>query len=85
MDYVEFFGGSYFLSWCSLWLFWLIAPLMDFVFRVINRVLRRIKVILRGWPPEHLDADGDFLKRNQKKHNPKLSGLNLTDKVNDYE
>lgn len=25
-----------------------------------NRLLRTIKVCVRGWPPEHLDADGDF-------------------------
>lgn len=26
----------------------------------LNRVLRMIMVTLRGWPPEHLDADGDW-------------------------
>lgn len=25
-----------------------------------NRVLRSINVALRGWPPAHLDADGDW-------------------------
>jgi hypothetical protein len=25
-----------------------------------NRVLRSINVALRGWPPVHLDADGDW-------------------------
>lgn len=30
------------------------------LFRLPNRVLRTIKVMKRGWPPQHLDADGDF-------------------------
>ena len=30
------------------------------IFRLCNRILRTIKVIARGWPPEHIDADGDF-------------------------
>ncbi len=25
-----------------------------------NRVLRTIKVCVKGWPPAHLDADGDW-------------------------
>jgi hypothetical protein len=25
-----------------------------------NRILRTVKVAVRGWPPEHLDADGDW-------------------------
>jgi hypothetical protein len=60
MSYIEYFGGSYFLAWCSLWLFWMIVPLFTLVFRIINRVIRSINIIFRGWPPEHLDADGDF-------------------------
>jgi len=33
---------------------------LNFVFRIINRLLRTIKVCIRGWPPAHIDADGDF-------------------------
>ena len=62
MSYVEFFGGSYFLAWCSLWLFWMIVPIFALVFKLVNRILRSINIALRGWPPVHLDADGDFLK-----------------------
>lgn len=62
MNYVEFFGGSYFLAWCSLWLFWIIIPIADIVFRIINRCIRSINVCVRGWPPVWLDADGDAIK-----------------------
>ncbi|MCK4821876.1 hypothetical protein KA005_39285, partial [bacterium] len=34
---------------------------LAFIFKISNRVLQTIKVIFRGWPPEHLDADGDSL------------------------
>lgn len=58
--FVEFFGDSYFLAWCALWLFWVVVPLFAITFRAINRILRTIRIIFRGWPPKHLDADGDF-------------------------
>jgi hypothetical protein len=61
MSYVQFFGDSYFLAWCSLWLFYIVVPLFKFGFLVINRILRTVKVVYRGWPPEHLDADGDWM------------------------
>jgi hypothetical protein len=30
-----------------------------------SRLLRALMVSLKGWPPQHLDADGDF-KQNEK-------------------
>ena len=29
---------------------------------IISRLIRRSMIIKRGWPPAHLDADGDFHK-----------------------
>lgn len=29
--------------------------------RIITRTLRCMMVLSRGWPPEHLDADGDYV------------------------
>jgi len=60
MTYVEYFGDSYFLAWCSLWLFWMIVPLVQLVAKLINRLLRSLNIWFRGWPPAHLD--GDFLE-----------------------
>ena len=37
--------------------------------RLISRVPRTIKVALRGWPPPHLDADGDW-KPEPKRDDP---------------
>lgn len=33
---------------------------LNFMFRVINRLIRHWNISVRGWPPPHLDADGDF-------------------------
>lgn len=35
------------------------AP-FKFAFRAYSRSLRARNIAARGWPPEHLDADGDF-------------------------
>lgn len=53
-----------FLAWCALWLGWGLIALaiaaFDISFKLLNRILRTIKVCVRGWPPPHLDADGDW-------------------------
>lgn len=28
-------------------------------FRIINRIIRHLNMRKNGWPPEHLDGDGD--------------------------
>ncbi len=52
---------------------WIMGGVLNFTFLIINRVLRTIKVCARGWPPEHIDADGDEVCGNceneKKKHN----------------
>ena len=35
-------------------------------FLIINRILRHRNIMARGWPPEHLDADGDVVKRPEE-------------------
>ncbi len=41
-------------------LIWLVACLANISFKLINRLIRMIKTIICGWPPDHLDADGDW-------------------------
>jgi hypothetical protein len=50
MGFWDFWHQHEFLAWCALWLAW----------KFCNRLMRTIKVCVRGWPPEHLDADGDW-------------------------
>jgi hypothetical protein len=43
--------------------FWALVAACVFVgnaSRLTNRVFRMVMVTLRGWPPAHLDADGDW-------------------------
>jgi sterol desaturase/sphingolipid hydroxylase (fatty acid hydroxylase superfamily) len=35
---------------------------------LLNRVIRHMNIRKHGWPPDYLDADGDF-KRPEAKHN----------------
>lgn len=63
-EVLTFAGEHWFLAWCALWLAWpvvvIAGALVNWPFRLMNRVLRTIKVAARGWPPSHLDADGDW-------------------------
>ena len=45
----------------NIWaVFWLGLVIIINITAMINRLFRTIRVIIRGWPPEHLDIDGDF-------------------------
>lgn len=64
MTLIELMHEHWFVTWCALWLvwgvFWIAAAILNCVFLAINRLLRTVKVLCRGWPPAHLDADGDW-------------------------
>lgn len=57
MNFYEFASGSPALIVLFGWLAYLLAQL---VFRCWNRLLRHLNIRKAGWPPAHLDADGDF-------------------------
>ncbi len=45
---------TFFLGWMITWMIaYIIVMPIKFFFRSRN-------IAVRGWPPEHLDADGDF-------------------------
>lgn len=60
MNAWDFWHAHPFIAWCALWLLWGLVPLAAAAANLVNRFLRTIKVLFRGWPPEGLDADGDF-------------------------
>jgi len=60
MDFWQFWNAHPFLAWCALWLLWGVVSLVQLAVNLVNRLLRTVKVLARGWPPEGLDADGDF-------------------------
>jgi hypothetical protein len=43
---------AFFLAWMAVWL--LALP-----FKLVNRWIRHRNITASGWPPPHLDADGD--------------------------
>lgn len=57
---------EHFLSMAKEWplgLFlelWVIGCLAGLVAKMFGRILRSINIAIRGWPPAHLDADGDW-------------------------
>lgn len=51
-----------FLFWCSLWLVWAIVPIFTLSAALLNYLLRSLNIWFRGWPPEHLNANGNFRK-----------------------
>lgn len=57
---LSFAAEHWFLAWCMLWLLWPVVTLPSLAFRLINRTYRVINIAIRGWPPAHLDADGDW-------------------------
>lgn len=54
MTFWNFWHEHYFLA------FWAIY----FVPSIALRTLRAINIVIRGWPPAHLDADGDWMKKS---------------------
>lgn len=65
---LTFANDHWFITWCALWLVWgvlwlasvSIAIVTDLIRSIIIRTYRLIMVVCRGWPPVHLDADGDW-------------------------
>jgi len=61
MEMWTYLDNNWFIAWCALWLGWPAFGIIKLlVFSLPNRILRTIKVSIRGWTPEHLDADGDW-------------------------
>jgi hypothetical protein len=54
-ELLSWMGEHYFVAWSALWLGW--VP-----YFAILATLRHVTLVVRGWPPEGLDADGDALE-----------------------
>lgn len=53
----EFMSNS---PWLTFFLaLWVVLPLASWPFRLMSRLIRHANIRARGWPPPHLDADGD--------------------------
>jgi hypothetical protein len=43
----------------------IVGNLLAWPFRLANRVVRHLNIRKAGWPPEHLDADGDYKRKEE--------------------
>ncbi len=71
-EWIPWASEHWFLFACLAWwvivvalgVAWLVASLVEDLLnacaRVWSRSLRAVIVSVRGWPPPHLDADGDW-------------------------
>lgn len=64
MKFFEFMFSS-FPIWLGMML--LIWIPIKVIAQIISRLIRRSMVIKHGWPPSHLDADGDPIPNETKK------------------
>ena len=53
--------------WVFIGTFLLLSTILHFgvngILRITSRLIRMVMVLLRGWPPAGLDADGDPIKK----------------------
>ena len=62
-DFYAFFGKHWFLGIILLWIGYCLVTLpLRLTFRLANRFIRSRNIKNAGWPPAHLDADGDVVK-----------------------
>jgi len=63
-DYLDKHGfyAFIFFVWCIPLASWFVVTIMDRFLLTFRRVLRSINILFYGWPPSHLDADGDAIK-----------------------
>lgn len=61
-EYLAFWGENWFLGTIgALFILQAFCSVTELVRQVALRCLRVMAVAIRGWPPSHLDADGDWL------------------------
>ncbi len=59
--------GAFFIVGIGLYLgAILIEVFINITFKIFNRFMRMLMVRKHGWPPSHLDADGDFKIENKE-------------------
>lgn len=63
-DFYTFAGIHPWLTFFLAWLF--ISGCIEYPLKIINRLIRHRNIVARGWPPAHLDADGDWKKEESQ-------------------
>lgn len=58
MNIYEFASGSPYLAFFIAYM--LVSACIEYPLRLVNRWIRHRNIVKCGWPPSHLDADGDW-------------------------
>lgn len=64
MTILDFANEHWFIA---LLMFWSATNLLTWPFRLVNRWIRHKNIAAKGWPPIHLDGDGDAIKKEETK------------------
>jgi hypothetical protein len=56
MTIYEFMGEH---PWLTFFLALIAGNVVTYPFKLVNRWIRHRNIVARGWPPFHLDGDGD--------------------------
>ena len=59
VEFLKYVFGSF---WMWLGFVIIVGMVLNFIFRSFNRTLRHRSIMKHGYPPEHCNADGDFLQ-----------------------
>lgn len=69
LDILKFVFSNFWV-WCGSFL--LVISFLQYAFIFWNRLLRHMNVRRAGWPPDHLDADGDWeIRKTESEQNAK--------------
>lgn len=63
-QYLKFYGDHIF--GLTILLLLILSGLSQLIFKMWNRFIRSRNIKNSGWPPRHLDADGDFKPEPKK-------------------
>lgn len=63
MEVIKFIFSDFWI-WVGFTL--ILSGIGNFIFKIYNRTLRHGNIRKHGYPPEHCDADGDFLIMEEK-------------------
>ena len=67
MTIFEFIADHYFYTFLlGIFYLFVAGQVLQFVLNFWNRFLRHLSVRKHGWPPGHLDTDGDWPPKDDK-------------------
>lgn len=71
MEFIKYIFSDF---WIFLGFMMMIAIVLNFILMVYRSTLRHLNIRKQGWPPAHLDADGDF--KSEKKDEKEKENTN---------